>query len=61
MIRVVSLILLAILGQWGCAEVPSDGSSSVVNRAALCAMCGATVGGDYFYDTTNRSMGPTNR
>jgi hypothetical protein len=61
MIRVLSLLLLAILCQWGCAEMPSDSSSSVVNRAALCATCGATVSGDYFFDTTNRAMGPTNR
>ncbi|MCX5892241.1 MAG: hypothetical protein NTW80_04590 [Deltaproteobacteria bacterium] len=56
---IVGLMLLAALGLWGCAETTSR--SEVVNRASMCAMCGASVGADYFYDTTNRSMGPTNR
>ena len=54
----VSLMVLAALMLWGCAETNSSGTMS---RAATCAMCGASVSGDYFYDTTNRSMGPTNR
>lgn len=61
MIRAVGLILLACLWQWGCAEIPSDRSDSLVSRATTCAMCGATVRGDYFFDAADRSMGPTNR
>ncbi|MCL4504002.1 MAG: hypothetical protein M1438_19425 [Deltaproteobacteria bacterium] len=56
--RVVGLILLMALGLWGCAETNSSG---VVDRAALCAMCGASVSPDYFYYSADRSMGPTNR
>ncbi len=56
--RLVGLILLLALGLWGCAE--TEGSSTV-KRASMCAMCGASVGPDYFYYSTERSMGPTNR
>ena len=54
----VGLMLLVALGLWGCAETTSSGA---VNRAATCAMCGASVSPDYFYYSTDRSMGPTNR
>jgi hypothetical protein len=54
----VGLMLLVALGLWGCAETNSSGA---VNRANMCAMCGASVSPDYFYYSTNRSMGPTNR
>jgi hypothetical protein len=57
--RMVSLLLLlAALMLWGCAETNSSGA---VNRASMCAMCGASVSGDYFYSAADRSMGPTNR
>lgn len=52
-----ALLLLAALLTWACAET----NSSVTGRAATCAMCGASVGPDYFLYTTDRSMGPTNR
>ncbi len=54
----VGLILLVALGLWGCAETNSSGA---VNRASMCAMCGASVSPDYFYYSADRSMGPTNR
>ncbi|MCX5889458.1 MAG: hypothetical protein NTY36_08395 [Deltaproteobacteria bacterium] len=53
----VGLLLLAALLTWACAET----NSSVAGRAATCAMCGASVGPDYFAYTADRSMGPTNR
>jgi hypothetical protein len=59
MIRAL-ILLLALLGQGGCAD-PSDRSGSVVSRSATCAMCGATVTGDYFFNAADRGMGPTNR
>lgn len=55
---IVGLMLLAALMLGGCAETKSSGA---INRAATCAMCGASVGPDYFYYATDRSMGPTNR
>ena len=57
--RTVGLLIMAALMLWGCAE--TNGRSEVVQRAATCAMCGATVSGDYFYSSTERAMGPTNR
>jgi hypothetical protein len=53
------LLLLAVLMSWGCAETNSQ--SEVVGRAAICAMCGASVSGDYFYYTADRATGPTER
>ncbi len=56
--RAMGLICLAaLLLVWACAET----SSSVTGRAATCAMCGASVTPDYFYYSTTRDMGPTNR
>jgi len=56
--RSVGLMLLAVLMVWGCETANSH---SVTGRAATCAMCGASVGPDYFAYTADRSMGPTNR
>ena len=50
------LLLLAVLMSWGCSETNSQ--SDVVGRAATCAMCGASVSGDYFYYATDRAFGP---
>jgi hypothetical protein len=50
------LLLLAVLISWGCSETNSQ--SDVVGRAATCAMCGASVSGDYFYYATDRASGP---
>jgi len=57
--RTVGLLLMAALMLWGCAE--TNGRSEVVHRAATCAMCGATVTGDYFYYSADRATGPGNR
>ena len=57
--RTVGLLLMAALMLWGCAE--TNGQSEVVQRAAICAMCGATVSGDYFYYSADRATGPGNR
>jgi hypothetical protein len=57
--RTIALLLLTGLMLWGCAE--TNGRSEMARRAATCAMCGASVTGDYFYYTIDRSMGPTNR
>ena len=54
----VGLLLLAALLTWACAETSSN---SVTGRAATCAMCGASVEGDYFAYSADRAMGPTNR
>ncbi len=54
----VGLLLLVALLTWACADT---NTRSVTGRAATCAMCGASVGPDYFMYTTDRSMGPTNR
>jgi hypothetical protein len=53
----VGLLLLTALLTWACAET----NSSVTGRAATCAMCGASVEGDYFAYSADRAMGPTNR
>lgn len=53
------LLLLALLMSWGCSETNSQ--SEVTSRAATCAMCGASVTGDYFYYTTDRASGPTQK
>ena len=55
----VGLLLLAALLVWACETTNSR--SSVTGRAATCAMCGASVGADYFAYTADRAMGPTNR
>jgi hypothetical protein len=44
---------------WGCSETNSQ--SEVVGRAATCAMCGASVSGDYFYYATDRAFGPSEK
>jgi hypothetical protein len=54
----VGLLLLAALLVWACETANSH---SVTGRAATCAMCGASVGADYFAYTADRTMGPTNR
>ncbi len=54
--KLVGLILLAALLCWACAE-----TDSVTGRAATCAMCGASVSGDYFLYSADRAYGPTNR
>ena len=55
----VGLLLLAALLTWAC-ETTNSGSS-VAGRAATCAMCGASVEGDYFAYSADRAFGPTNR
>ncbi len=55
--RAIGLLLLAVLLAWGCAETTTS-RSGTINRAATCAMCGASVSGDYFYRTADRSTGP---
>ncbi len=52
----VGLLLLTALLTWACAE--TNTSSSVTGRAATCAMCGASVSGDYFMRTTDKAIGP---
>jgi hypothetical protein len=54
----VGLMLLAVLMVWGCE---TTNSRDTVNQAATCAMCGASVGGDYFLYSADRAFGPTNR
>ncbi len=56
--RAVGLMLLAVLMVWGCETANSH---SVTGRATTCAMCGASVGPDYFLYTQDRAFGPTNR
>lgn len=51
-------MLLALLLIWGCETA---NSGSVTGRAATCAMCGASVSGDYFLYSADRGFGPTNR
>ncbi len=53
--RMIGLLLLVVLAAWGCAETDS---SSTIRKASMCAMCGASVSGDYFATTTDRSVGP---
>lgn len=61
--RAVGLLLLAVLLQWGCAEMSASDrrSSDMVNWSSSCAMCGASVSGDYFAYSADRAFGPTNR
>jgi len=54
---VVLLLVAFLLG--ACGEMNSGSRSRDVTRqAALCAMCGASVSPDYFYSTSERSVGP---
>jgi hypothetical protein len=55
--KVLGLLVLAALLLAACAETSS---SRVSDRASLCAMCGASVGPDYFAETTFRGIGPGN-
>ncbi len=55
--RAIGLLLLAVLLAGGCAETDTS-RRGTINRAATCAMCGASVSGDYFTRTTDRSTGP---
>lgn len=57
MTRTFVLLVLAALWLGACAETNS--SSDVVKRAALCAMCGASVSPGYLYYSTERSTGPS--
>ena len=52
----VGLMLLAVLMVWGCETTNSR--NSVTGRAATCAMCGASVSGDYFLYSADRAFGP---
>ena len=54
----VGLMLLAVLMVWGCE---TTNSRDTVSRAATCAMCGASISGDYFLYSADRAFGPTNR
>jgi hypothetical protein len=59
--RAIVLLLLAALLQVACAEMDSGGRrSSVTDRAAMCAMCGASVSPDYFYYGSFKAVGPGN-
>jgi hypothetical protein len=55
----VGLMLLAVLMVWGCETTNSR--NSVTSQAATCAMCGASISGDYFLYSADRAYGPTNR
>jgi hypothetical protein len=55
--KVLGLLLLAASLLSACAETTGN---SVSDRASLCAMCGASVGADYFANTTFRGLGPGN-
>jgi hypothetical protein len=54
------LLVMAILVLAGCAGMGAGetGRNDTISRAALCAMCGASVSGDYFLNTTDKSIGP---
>jgi hypothetical protein len=56
------LLLLAALLLGACADPNSSsryrGGSSVVDWANDCAMCGATVGDNYFAGSAFRAVGP---
>lgn len=60
--RLMLLVLAAILlgGCNGMANGPGrpGGRSAVINRAATCAVCGASVPGSYFVDSVDRALGP---
>ena len=61
--RAVGLMLLAVLLQWGCAEMSASNkrSNDMVNWSATCAMCGASVSGDYFAVSADKAFGASNR
>ena len=55
--------MLAGLLLTSCAEPSSTryrNLDPMADLANTCAMCGATVSGDYFANTTLRSLGPGN-
>jgi hypothetical protein len=57
MTRSVVLLVLAALWLGACAE--TNRSNAVVQRAATCAMCGASVSPGYLYYSTERAAGPS--
>jgi hypothetical protein len=53
------LLLLAASLAGACATNGSSGSrNSMVNWAATCATCGATIKDDYFVGSNFKAMGP---
>jgi len=62
--RAVVLLVMAAWLQVGCAVLatndqrPISAGSKVSQWAATCATCGASVKGDYFFDTTQKAVGP---
>ncbi len=50
-------ILAAALLLGGCAT-SEPRSSSVTDRAGLCAMCGASVTPGYFMESSDKAIGP---
>lgn len=60
--RVLILLVLAALGLGACADTNGGNmyrtSNSVIDRANLCATCGATVPESYFYNSNLSAIGP---
>jgi len=60
--KVLILLVLAALGLGACADTNGGNlyrrSDSVIDRANLCATCGATIRDDYFIGTSLGAMGP---
>jgi uncharacterized protein YcfL len=58
------LLMLAAMLLQACADTNSNSRyrnrDSVVDRARLCATCGASVSNDYFGATTFKAVGPGN-
>ena len=59
MVRMVLLWMAAVLLLGSCAESLSDQRrSDTFSQASLCAMCGASVSGDYFVNSAAKGVGP---
>jgi hypothetical protein len=58
------LLMLAAMLLSACAETNSNSRygnrNSVIDRANLCATCGASVSGGYFDASTFKAIGPGN-
>ena len=60
MVRTLLCLVAAVWLLGSCAEMPLSNQrrSDTINQAATCAMCGASVTGDYFERTTDKTIGP---
>jgi hypothetical protein len=60
--RGLMLLMLAAMFLPACADTNSNSRSrdAMIDRANLCATCGASISGGYFESSTFKAVGPGN-